>query len=216
MTTPQAQLPASAGARVVGIPELLEQILLKLIEVPSSDAEEELKEKFEDGTVGLQTVLLSQRTSQAFRDTVIGSPAIQRALFGEDAKPAVDGYPKANPLLDHCVIGYGLPESSPFRVNIYPVYDLTQPNSTGLAHRGYVVRLHRMYSTRNRIDMRKRQGVDVRASWRQMHLLSETGSTPIIQLVLKWVSGKSILDGQWDNPTLGEVFDLLHGTKATP
>ncbi|EME78653.1 uncharacterized protein MYCFIDRAFT_78362 [Pseudocercospora fijiensis CIRAD86] len=207
MAAPQAQLPLSAGARVAGIPELLEQILLNLIDAPSSEADQQPK----DQIVGLQTALLSQRTSHAFRDTIIGSSAIRRALFGEDAKPAVSGFPKANPMLLDSIVGYDLSESGPFKVKVWPIYDYSSYSVTAV-YKGYKVRVHRMYPTRNRISKRKRQGKDFRASWRQMRLLSETGAVPIIQLELKCVSETSILEGRWENPTLGEVFDQLYGT----
>ncbi|KXT03181.1 hypothetical protein AC578_4830 [Pseudocercospora eumusae] len=148
MATAHPQLPLSAGARVAGIPELLEQILLNLIDMPfSSEVEaqtvEERDEEDEARYTGLQTVLLSQRTSQAFGDTIIGSPAIRRALFCEDAKPAVNGFPRENHLLYYFAVGYGLPDSSFFWVNISPVHDLTQPYpySTRGAVRGYKVEL---------------------------------------------------------------------------
>ncbi|KAF7189596.1 hypothetical protein HII31_09040 [Pseudocercospora fuligena] len=65
----------SAGARVAGTTELLEAILLN---IDSDD-------------VGFITLLLSQRTSRAFRDTIQGSVHLRRALHLETSgSTAVD------------------------------------------------------------------------------------------------------------------------------
>ncbi|KAF7197277.1 hypothetical protein HII31_01388 [Pseudocercospora fuligena] len=62
---PIAEHEPSSGERVASIAELLEQILLDL-DLTSYE--------------GVRTLLLSQRTSKAFRDTIANTPSLQRAL----------------------------------------------------------------------------------------------------------------------------------------
>ncbi|KAF7187528.1 hypothetical protein HII31_11152 [Pseudocercospora fuligena] len=66
-----ASNPLSAGARVVGTFELLEQILSEALkqEIRSHENHE------------YRTVLASQRVSRAFRDTIANSPHLQRELW---------------------------------------------------------------------------------------------------------------------------------------
>lgn len=64
----------SAGARVAGTTELLEAILISI----SGDE------------LGFFTLLLSQRTSRAFRDTIQGSIHLRRALHLEASTSASD------------------------------------------------------------------------------------------------------------------------------
>lgn len=66
------------AAEVFAIPELLEQILLEL---PNQD------------------LLLAQRTNKTFRDAILGSRRIQRALFFRTSAPSSQTRPRLNPLL---------------------------------------------------------------------------------------------------------------------
>ncbi|EME78886.1 uncharacterized protein MYCFIDRAFT_83771 [Pseudocercospora fijiensis CIRAD86] len=61
--------PHSAGARVAGTFELLEQILRNVLERPNSSSRI------------IRRALVSQRVSRAFRDTIANSPHLQRELW---------------------------------------------------------------------------------------------------------------------------------------
>ncbi|KAF7196578.1 hypothetical protein HII31_01948 [Pseudocercospora fuligena] len=70
---------SSGGSRVASIPELLEQILLYLAgeDLPGDFTLEAADTK----AANVRTLLFSQCTSQAFRDTIAGSRELQKALY---------------------------------------------------------------------------------------------------------------------------------------
>ncbi|KAF7186157.1 hypothetical protein HII31_12494 [Pseudocercospora fuligena] len=190
----------SAGARVAGIPELLEQILLNLVDVHKLEPR--------DRVVGPLTVLLSQRTSQAFRDTIIGSGAIQRALRCQDAKQSTTGHSRLNLMLGRPIAFYGR-RINFLTVNLSLEYRNAPPNLWIVREpRGVRVTVECIRDSwpPSQAELDKHST----PSWRQMHILSEIGTLPIIKLE-GIIASKlfTTIAGNWENPTLGEICDLL-------
>ena len=187
--------PLSAGARVVRIPELLEQILLGLATEPQ----------------GLRTLLLSQRTSHAFRDTITGTPSLQRALCFENA-PAT-GRTVLNPF-------FQASKTHPIRLPNRNKLEIALPQENRpdwmieIEPLEKVIYLNR--SMRRGKFKKKSRKANAYGSWRQMRVFQEVGDDEkLTRLECCWigsgtVSRENSVDGEWKNPTLGEIFDLLY------
>ncbi|KAF7186166.1 hypothetical protein HII31_12503 [Pseudocercospora fuligena] len=193
MATAQAQPSLSAGARVANIPELLEQILLGLATKEPQD---------------LRTLLLSQRTCHAFRDTIIGTPSLQRALTFENAP--ITWRTTLNPFFeDSTAQPIKLADGTSLKVTVLefqyynPVRMMAlEEKSIRVERNIYDIEEH--WATVKETRYKRTQG-----SWRQMRVFQEIGHPTLTILQSCGIRSKTVR-GEWENPTLGEVFDLLY------
>ncbi|KAK4899948.1 hypothetical protein LTR27_002709 [Elasticomyces elasticus] len=82
--TLESQIMPTAASRVFHIPELLEAILLHLLQGPATERHVgqtyDFRDYLPEKSQRFRTVLVSQRVSKTFYDTITGSPSLQRAL----------------------------------------------------------------------------------------------------------------------------------------
>ncbi|KAF7187511.1 hypothetical protein HII31_11135 [Pseudocercospora fuligena] len=181
-----ASAPPSAGARVAGTFELLEQILLDTF-----DDEPEADEYAE--CTGLRTVLLSQRTCRAFQETIANSTSLQKELYFLEPEAGSSGV--ANPLLWR-----GVQLSDGFTLD--PLIPLT----AGIAD--HVV-LYRIPGWHRRNIVKQEDEAEME-SWRRMYLYKVPYEVKRVEFRSGW---DREITGRAQNPTLGHLWDAVakHG-----
>ncbi|EME78652.1 uncharacterized protein MYCFIDRAFT_78361 [Pseudocercospora fijiensis CIRAD86] len=204
MAANQSQPPLPASARVANIPELLEKILLRLA---SNESE------------GLRTLLLSQRTCHAFRDQITGAPSLRRALGFEQTFLSAPGCPELNPLFqdsDEQPINLADGTSLEVTVDWRKIFDDFHVRPITTSEHSVRITRYADDGAKYRESNAKTSYMKTHGSWRQIRIFQETGGPKVTELERGCVNAvgnvfvEDCVYGEWENPTLGEVFDLLY------
>lgn len=182
-------MASSPGHRVAHIPELLEAILLHL----ATNFRRHLF-LYGNDCSGLSTVLTSQSTCTAFRDTIAGSVRLQQALFLALPQQASAASVKDNPFatalgrnprtqyLTSDDVSLRLLVNVRIEEVIYPV-SLWLPAETG----------------------DEKQSMKVDSSWKKMYLMDQH-----YEVISVWVyQDANYFTTRLSNPTLGDLADAV-------
>ncbi|KXT03319.1 hypothetical protein AC578_3994 [Pseudocercospora eumusae] len=181
-----ASASPSAGARVAGTFELLEQILLDTI--GSSTQPEAYEEPY---FTGMRTVLLSQRTCRTFQETIANSTPLQKELYLSVSEPGSSWL--MNPLLRRDIAiadGFTL-----------GAYILRMPPGGN----AFQVILNRGIRWRQKDTEAGAEDIESE-SWRKMYLFNMPYAVTQVELRC---GRKRRITGRAENPTFGHLWDAV-------
>ncbi|KXS95293.1 hypothetical protein AC579_9893 [Pseudocercospora musae] len=174
----------SAVSRAFDITELLEKILKEVGSNNTSD--------------GVRTLLLSQRTCKAFRDTVNDSPTLRRALYFERSPTSPEPGPiERNPLLRSWSAFIDAQNGRNMSLIV-----LRSPSTAGEVTMG----IRQSHSDKNAIR-------GVQSSCRRMHFFGGA-QEPVFTAVYFSGDFDKRVEGRWVNPKLSEILNLVEGTGS--
>ncbi|KXS93640.1 hypothetical protein AC578_9087 [Pseudocercospora eumusae] len=184
--------PPSSRQRVARIPELLEKILLCL----------------DDGNVQhLKSLFLSQLVSRDFHATIQDSPDLSRALFLKPTRKILRDIYTLNPFFRQRCIGIGsdyvLPPIKGWEqlVQVNVDYSMMGRGRHGMDN---VWVTFGTFDPDDELRCLEREG-----SWGKMVLMRRDYRVTAVRVRKSSCGGAEYMfRGDWDNPTVGELFDV--------